>query len=56
MIDPHSDGLGVSMCIQKALEDAGISPKEVSVSDFLIKVYHMCRITTVSIFTGTFKG
>eukprot|EP00253_Pinus_taeda_P036372 PITA_36372 len=30
MTDPRSDGLGVSMCIRKALEDAGISPEEVN--------------------------
>lgn len=28
--DPHPDGLGVSSCIQKALEDAGVSPEEVN--------------------------
>ena len=25
MTDPHSDGLGVSSCITKSLEDAGVS-------------------------------
>ena len=29
MTDPRSDGLGVSSCIQSALEDAGVSPEEV---------------------------
>ena len=30
MTDPRSDGLGVSSCITKSLEDAGVSPEEVS--------------------------
>ncbi|KAM7279904.1 hypothetical protein ACFE04_007038 [Oxalis oulophora] len=30
MIDPRSDGLIVSSCITKALEDAGVSPQEVN--------------------------
>ncbi|KAG8385314.1 hypothetical protein BUALT_Bualt03G0029900 [Buddleja alternifolia] len=30
MTDPRSDGLGVSSCIQSALEDAGVSPEEVN--------------------------
>ncbi|KAI7988170.1 hypothetical protein LOK49_LG13G00944 [Camellia lanceoleosa] len=30
MTDPQADGLGVSSCITKALEDAGVSPEEVN--------------------------
>ncbi|XP_013447233.2 3-oxoacyl-[acyl-carrier-protein] synthase I, chloroplastic [Medicago truncatula] len=30
MTDPRSDGLGVSSCINKGLEDAGVSPEEVN--------------------------
>ncbi|KAH9331688.1 hypothetical protein KI387_003796, partial [Taxus chinensis] len=30
MTDPRSDGLGVSTCITKALEDSGVSPEEVN--------------------------
>ncbi|KAI4370296.1 hypothetical protein MLD38_018663 [Melastoma candidum] len=30
MTDPRADGLGVSSCIHKSLEDAGISPEEVN--------------------------
>ena len=30
--DPRSDGLGVSSCIKKSLEDAGVAPEEVSIS------------------------
>lgn len=30
MTDPRSDGLGVSSCISKSLEDAGVSPEEVN--------------------------
>ena len=29
MTDPRADGLGVSSCISKSLEDAGVSPEEV---------------------------
>lgn len=32
MTDPRSDGLGVSSCIAKSLEDAGVSPEEVKCS------------------------
>ncbi|EFJ36887.1 hypothetical protein SELMODRAFT_230041 [Selaginella moellendorffii] len=30
MTDPRADGLGVSTCIEKSLEDAGLSPEEVN--------------------------
>jgi len=30
MTDPRSDGLGVSSCIKKSLEDAGVAPEEVN--------------------------
>nr|GME03752.1 3-oxoacyl-[acyl-carrier-protein] synthase I, chloroplastic-like [Ipomoea batatas]GME09687.1 3-oxoacyl-[acyl-carrier-protein] synthase I, chloroplastic-like [Ipomoea batatas]GME16227.1 3-oxoacyl-[acyl-carrier-protein] synthase I, chloroplastic-like [Ipomoea batatas] len=30
MTDPRSDGLGVSSCITKSLQDAGVSPEEVN--------------------------
>ncbi|KAL3685363.1 hypothetical protein R1sor_003385 [Riccia sorocarpa] len=30
MTDPRADGLGVSSCIEKSLEDAGVSPEEVN--------------------------
>lgn len=30
MTDPRSDGLGVSSCINKSLENAGVSPEEVN--------------------------
>ncbi|XP_070048193.1 3-oxoacyl-[acyl-carrier-protein] synthase I, chloroplastic-like [Nicotiana tomentosiformis] len=30
MTDPRSDGLGVSSCITKSLEDSGVSPEEVN--------------------------
>ncbi|RWW09538.1 hypothetical protein GW17_00026971 [Ensete ventricosum] len=30
MTDPRADGLGVSSCIRKCLEDAGVAPEEVS--------------------------
>lgn len=30
MTDPRADGLGVSTCIKKSLEDARVSPEEVS--------------------------
>jgi 3-oxoacyl-(acyl-carrier-protein) synthase len=31
MTDPRSDGLRVSSCISKSLEDAGVAPEEVSI-------------------------
>ncbi|XP_078447244.1 3-ketoacyl-acyl carrier protein synthase I [Wolffia australiana] len=30
MTDPRADGLGVSTCIEKSLEDAGVAPEEVN--------------------------
>jgi len=30
MTDPRADGLGVSTCIQRSLEDAGVAPEEAS--------------------------
>ncbi|OMO49936.1 hypothetical protein COLO4_38292 [Corchorus olitorius] len=30
MTDPRADGLGVSSCIQRSLQDAGVSPEEVN--------------------------
>lgn len=33
MTDPRSDGLGVSSCITKSLQDAGVSPEEVKPLD-----------------------
>ncbi|THU67428.1 hypothetical protein C4D60_Mb05t24530 [Musa balbisiana] len=30
MTDPRADGLGVSSCVQKSLEDAGVAPEEVN--------------------------
>lgn len=29
MTDPRADGLGVSSCIERSLEEAGVSPEEV---------------------------
>lgn len=40
MTDPRSDGLGVSSCIMKSLQDAGVSPEEVkAVLDLKAKVF-----------------
>ncbi|CAI0451939.1 unnamed protein product [Linum tenue] len=39
MTDPRADGLGVSTCIERSLEDAGVSPEEVtSSSNFSLKI------------------
>ena len=35
MTDPRADGLGVSSCIESCLEDAGVSPEEVTRTNFL---------------------
>lgn len=37
MTDPRPDGVGVSMCIQSGLQNAGVSPEEV-LSLFLIQL------------------
>ena len=29
MTDPRADGLGVSTCIERSLEDSGVAPEEV---------------------------
>jgi len=34
MTDPRADGLGVSSCIERSLEDAGVSPEEVVCASF----------------------
>lgn len=34
MTDPRADGLGVSSCIERSLEDAGVSPEEVVRASF----------------------
>lgn len=36
MTDPRADGLGVSSCIERCLEDAGVSPEEVETQTFFI--------------------
>lgn len=41
MTDPRADGLGVSSCIEKALEDAGVSAEEVSVVSLCL--WHSCK-------------
>jgi 3-oxoacyl-(acyl-carrier-protein) synthase len=49
MTDPRADGLGVSSCIEKSLEDAGVAPEEVctllsaevSVNDFEECTYYV---------------
>jgi hypothetical protein len=52
MTDPRADGLGVSSCIERSLEDAGVSPEEVSpfVSDDhpnFVFFFYFCRSTTL---------
>ena len=34
--DPRADGLGVSSCMERCLEDSGVSPEEVIISFFFI--------------------
>lgn len=36
MTDPRADGLGVSTCIERSLEDAGVSPEEVIIRTQII--------------------
>lgn len=46
MTDPRKDGLGVSSCITKSLEDAGVSPEEVSLVHYSLytKETHLCSV------------
>lgn len=48
MTDPRKDGLGVSSCITKSLEDAGVSPEEVSLVLYSLytKETHLCCIVS----------
>lgn len=39
MTDPRSDGLGVSTCIAKSLEDSGVSPEEASNNSIRAEVF-----------------
>jgi 3-oxoacyl-(acyl-carrier-protein) synthase len=39
MTDPRSDGLGVSSCIKRSLEDAGVAPEEVITFSFFFHSY-----------------
>jgi 3-oxoacyl-[acyl-carrier-protein] synthase II len=36
MTDPRPDGSGVSTCIKRSLEDAGVAPEEVTIECFTI--------------------
>ena len=45
MTDPRADGLGVSSCIERSLEDAGVSPEEVSPS-FLMTILILCSFSS----------
>lgn len=45
MTDPRKDGLGVSSCITKSLEDAGVSPEEVIFFGYLGQNKHICSIS-----------
>lgn len=45
MTDPRADGLGVSSCIERSLEDAGVAPEEVSRLYFLLIIYSCWRLT-----------
>lgn len=41
MTDPRADGLGVSSCIERCLEDAGVSPEEVKTQkNFMLPKFH----------------
>ena len=38
MTDPRPDGLGVSSCITRSLENAGVAPEEVTTKYYLLPV------------------
>lgn len=48
MTDPRSDGLGVSSCITKSLEDAGVSPEEVRAFVDLLNEESLCSPSDLS--------
>lgn len=47
MTDPRADGLGVSSCIEGSLQDAGVSPEEVTIVllkvEFLVIYAGFCK-------------
>lgn len=50
MTDPRKDGLGVSSCITKSLDDAGVSPEEVIFFNHLSqKQTHLCHFYDIII-------
>jgi hypothetical protein len=38
LTDPRADGMGVSSCITKSLEDAGVAPEEVSLKSIVNEI------------------
>ena len=44
--DPRKDGLGVSSCIQKSLEDAGVSPEEVK-GHLITRIYSFMLLHSI---------
>lgn len=42
MTDPRADGLGVSTCIERSLEDAGVSPEEVLSASLILSYVSAC--------------
>lgn len=48
MTDPRADGLGVSSCILSSLEDAGVSPEEVTKVNLLFCFFGEYSIGLVS--------
>lgn len=54
MTDPRADGLGVSTCIERSLEDAGVSPEEVIIRpQFIVnlrQIFSFFGLTKCSLF------
>lgn len=54
MTDPRADGLGVSTCIERSLEDAGVSPEEVIIrTQFIVnlrQIFSFFGLTKCSLF------
>lgn len=49
MTDPRADGFGVSSCIRKSLEDAGVAPEEVIQRFFYVLAHkHYLKFETLS--------
>lgn len=50
LTDPRSDGMGVSACITKSLQDAGVAPEEVSLQIHAQPKFYLSSVLAKSFF------